>query len=387
MTAHPFRVRSRLARAFAVALPFAAAACGDSPTGTGGDLNATSLASASSSVDAALDEPVLLFLLQSAGSGISFDDPTFVPSRMNAAASLLRTRGGSVGQATLATSALASGVRAQISRVAVTSGNALYEGSMYGTTYVATPDSVYRDEAATGAPANGFAVVLVNEASATVGTIEVRDSSTTSVAKQGVVIRDAAGATVAQYSESLSGSVSETGPSSITAQSQGTIGRESKVAFSRSLSLTETEPDVGSLVLSSQYTLPGGARTGLEVRFVTPAQGAVSSVTLGYGRSTFRLEIPSVADATEPNGWGMSDTTRVIADGRLMAYLIASVSQDGTQAESRVVAPDGGPLLQDDLLVMQRAQEFAANLLQVDFVVGAVESWVSSVIAYVQMIP
>ena len=387
MTATSFRVRSRLARAFAVALPFAAAACGDSPTGTGGHLDAASLAAASSNVDAALDEPVLRFLLQSPGGGISFDDPTFVPSRMNAAASLLRTRGGSTGQATLATSALAAGVRAQISRVAVTSSNALYEGSMYGTTYVATPDSVYRDEAATGAPANGFAIVLMDAASATVGTIEVRDSSTASVAKQGVVIRDAAGATAAQYSESLSGSVSETGPSSLTAQSQGTIGHESKVAFSRSLSLTEDGAGAGTLVLASQYTLPGGARTGLELRLVTPAQGAVSSITLSYGRSSFRLEIPSVADATEPSGWGMSDTTRVIADGRLMALVIATTSQDGTQSESHVVAPDGGPLSQDDLLVMQRAQEFSAKLLQVDFVVGAVESWVSTVISYVQMIP
>jgi hypothetical protein len=387
VAASSFRVRSRLARAFAVALPFAAAACSDSPTGTGGDLNATSLASASSSVDAALDEPVLLFLLQGAGSGISFDDPTFVPSRMNAASSLLRTRGGSTGQATLATSALASGVRAQIARAVVTSGSGLFESSMYGVTYVATPDSVYRDEAATGAPANGFAIVLMDAASATVGTIEVRDSSTASVAKQAITIRDAAGAGVAQYSESMTGSVSETGPSSITAQSQGTIGGESKVAFSRSLALTDDGAGNGSLVLASQYTLPGGARTGVEVRFVTPAQGAVSSVTLSYGRSTFRLEIPSVADATAPNGWGMSDTTRVIADGRLVAYVIASVSQDGMQAESSVVAPDGGPLSQDDLIVMQRAQEFAGKLLQVDFVVGAVENWVSNVIAYVQMIP
>ena len=392
MAASSFRVRSRAVRALTLALPFAVAACGDdTPTGTGGDLNATSLGAASTQVDAALDAPVLHFLIQGSGSAALgttvFERSAVAPARAAAAASLLTTRGGTGTQATLATAALESGVRAQISRAVAASGTPLYDASMYGATFVATPDSVYRDADATGAPADGFAVVLVDAADATVGTIEVRDSSTASVAKQGVTILTAGGVAVAQYTESLSGTVPGTGASELNAQMQGTIGLESKLTFSRSFSYAEDATGAGTAVFAGSYTLPGGAHAGVELRLVDPAQDATSSLTLTYGRSTFKVEVPSVPDASSTSGWAPSDTTRIIADGRLIAIVVETRSQDGMVIESQLLAPDGTNLQAADMLVIQRAQELTVKLLQVDFVLGAVEEFVSHVVGYVQLIP
>jgi hypothetical protein len=371
----------RALRALALALPFAAAACGDSSsTGPAGrDLDATSLSTASNTVDAVLDEPVLQFLAQDLGGSISFDRAAS-RLRTGAASPLFRAR---VGAPVLTREArVASGVRLQIARAAAASSAPLFDASMHGQTYVATPDSLYHDESRTGAPANGFAIVLTNEAESTVGTIEVRDSSTTSTARQAITILTSAGTKVAHYTESLSGSLSETGPSSLRAEAQGTIGNESKVSFERSASIDLDAEGLGTIAYASEYTLPGGARTGVELRLVEPAAGAASSLTLTYGRSTFRVEIPSVLDEVTDE-WAASDTARILVDGRLAAYLVPGDADD----EARVVAPDGDELPAQDLLVFSRAEELAAKLMQVDTVVGVVQEFVGRVISHAQMIP
>jgi hypothetical protein len=376
---HARRSWPRLSRALALSLPFVAAACGDSsPTGASRDLDADALSAASTSVDATLEVPVLQFLsLSGVGS------PSVVASmarlRPDAAPVLLRTRAGGpvVGQQ----ERVASGVRLQIARAVSAGRAAMFDESMYGMTFIATPDGVYRDEARTGAPANGFAIVLNDEGSNSVGTIEVRDSSTTSVDRQAITIRTADGVTVAQYSESLSGAFSETGPSSLHAESHGTIGDDRKTTFTRSFSLDQDAEGLGTIVYSSQYTLPGGAHTGVELRLVEPAEGASTSLSLTYGRGTFRIEVPSVRDETQTSGWAASDTARVIINGRLAALILpGDVDGDGD-----VVAPDGGPIPARDLLVFSRAQELATKLMQVDSVVGAVQEFVNDVVSYVAM--
>ena len=371
------RTRSRRVLALnAVVLSVGLAACSaDSAVSAGSSLPAAKMSTTADQVASITSDPTVVALF---GPSLSSGSVTTFTRTADAGALFTRLASAGAGALHFTRSANGSLVPAAPRLTTIgTSGGMTIPVDMRGWTYVHDASNNYViDSAATGAPANGFRIMLYawnptapqgQQWGATIGYADVMDEGTTSEDKIVVNMFATGGATpvvsfkvadatvdASTTADTLAGTVNAAGGKTMSYQFAGlTTG----IGTATPRTVTNLHVDVPGSTFQVDGTLIDGLQSG-----------DVQSLSAKFGSDAVVFSIPTVLSS---GAYTTSDTTSISVNGKLAGYILANAGA----GQPMLVRPDGTEMSADQKLAVAKVLETFGQVFMVVAVTSLFALW------------